>query len=207
MLSVSNLSFQRDQITTLQPVEFTLSSGELMVVRGENGSGKTTLLRLLAGLLPKPENAQISLYGNALRPGSAEAGAAVQYLGHQLGLKDELSCLENTEFWAGFTGTRKGQSPRSVLDSVRLGPYRYTEARQLSAGQRKRLALARLLLNPGEIWLLDEPYSNLDAEGIRLVDRLLSTHLVEGGMAITTSHGTFVPELQNVRELKLAVGQ
>lgn len=201
MLAVNKISFQRDQDAVLAPLGFELGTGELLFVIGGNGSGKTTLMRLLAGLLPPPSEATVHWHQQPWRAPEAN-GPVTLYLGHQLAIKDDLSCNENLTFYARFLGQRQA-GLQTALQSVGLNGYEYTLARQLSAGQRKRLALARLLICPAELWLLDEPYSNLDSEGAVLVDRLLSRHLGEGGLAIVTSHGGYIPGVQSLRKMQL----
>ena len=203
MLRVESLSYQRGQVPILERVGLELAAGEVLMVRGENGCGKTTLIRLLAGLIPAQPDFKVFLDDEPYHPQQVQTRLQFMYLGHALGIKDELTCLENLAFIADFLGSRSDISPMGSLRSCGLDGYQYTQARRLSAGQRKRLALARFLLCPARIWLLDEPYSNLDAEGLTLVDRLLEKHIGEGGSALITSHGTFIPQVSNHRELIL----
>ena len=184
----------------LEDVALHVEQGELLMVRGTNGAGKTTLLKILAGLLPA-ETLAMQWQGKALTPRSQEYLSALGYLGHLLAIKEDLTCAENLTFWAGLTGV--AIDPRKTLAAVGLAGYTRSMARELSAGQHKRLALARLTLTHRPLWLLDEPYSNLDANGIALVDRILGAHLAAGGAAIATSHGTFIPQLDNWREISL----
>ncbi len=203
MLQVHALAFNRNQLTILRQVGLTVDAGEVVLIRGENGSGKSTLIRLLAGLIPAQEPFQVSLDQDKFDPRDPRCQTQFQYLGHNLGLKDSLGCAENLDFYARFIGRRSDMSVQGALKACGLDGYQYSEAGTLSAGQRKRLALARLLLCPARIWFLDEPYSNLDAEGITLVDRLLQRHISEGGRALMTSHGTFVPKVSNQREIDI----
>ncbi|MDQ6648149.1 MAG: ATP-binding cassette domain-containing protein, partial [Pseudomonadota bacterium] len=114
----------------------------------------------------------------------------ILFLGHQLGLKADLTPRENLAIAAGLHGRRDGVSAASVLDLIGLGGYEDEPVRRLSAGQKKRAAMARLLLLPAALWLLDEPYANLDRNGIALVNGLLEKHTNGGGAALVTSHGT-----------------
>ncbi len=197
-LQVHGISYQRGQETVLAQTGFELDAGQLLFVVGNNGSGKTTLMRVLAGVLAAPDAASASWHDEPWRLGDAHHGPATLYIGHQLGIKDDLTAVENLKFYAQFRGQRKTASVQTVLRAVGLDGYQFSLARQLSAGQRKRLALGRLLLCPGELWLLDEPYANLDDEGVVLVDRLLNKHLGEGGLAVVTSHGAYQPPLDGV---------
>ena len=195
MLNVESITYHRDQEPILESVSLTLEAGIVLMVRGGNGSGKTTLLKLLAGLLPCQEDFRVKHNGKDFDPREPETQSRLAYVGHTLGIKDDLTCLENLEFLARFIGQNENQNPMSALEWVGLDGFQFSFARRLSAGQRKRLALARLLLCPARIWMLDEPYSNLDKGGIALVDRLLQQHIDTGGSAIITSHGTFEPDV------------
>lgn len=203
LLQVQSLFFQRNQLTILRDVQLTVDAGEVVLIRGENGSGKSTLIRLLSGLVPAQEPFEVTLDDERFDPKDPRCQIQFQYLGHNLGLKDNLTCAENLNFYADFLGRRDDVTVQGALNACGLDGYQYSEAGRMSAGQRKRLALARLLLCPARIWFLDEPYSNLDAEGITLVDRLLQRHISEDGRALMTSHGTFVPQVSNHRELEI----
>jgi heme exporter protein A len=186
LLQARGLSFLRADEPVFGPLDFALHAGELALVEGDNGSGKTTLLRQLAGLLHVDEG-ELRWRG---QPWHRDACASeVLFLGHQLGLKMDMSPRENLRIAAGLHGTREGRSTASVLTDVGLSGYEDEPVRRLSAGQKKRAALARLLLLPAVLWLLDEPYANLDRAGIALVNRLLEAHVAAGGAALVTSHG------------------
>ncbi len=203
MLQVESISFSRGQIPILERIGFGVDDGEVLMVRGGNGSGKTTLLRLLAGLLPIQDDFAVRLDQRPFDPQDPRCQAQFMYLGHALGIKDDLTCFENLEFCGRFLGCRPAMSPLAALRFAGLDGYQYTLARRLSAGQRKRLALSRLSLCPARLWLLDEPYSNLDAAGLELVDRMLQSHIDESGAALITSHGTFIPQVSRHREIRL----
>ncbi|MDR2013796.1 MAG: heme ABC exporter ATP-binding protein CcmA [Rhodanobacter sp.] len=182
------LAFARNDEPIFGPLDFTLNAGEVVLIEGDNGAGKTTLLRVLSGLL-NPTSGEIRLDGEPLT--LARLSPRVALLAHQAGLKDDLNALENLHFAAGLHGLRAGIAPEIALTSVGLDGYADVPVRQLSAGQRKRVALARVLLAPVGLWLLDEPYANLDLDGIRLVNRLLEEHASRGGAALITSHGAY----------------
>jgi len=198
MLSISNLSFERYFERVFEPVSFELAAGSLLLVTGSNGCGKTTLLRLLAGLL-EPSEGKMHNQEHPL------------YAGHNPAIKDDLSVEENIRFWMSFMGTRKSnQGPglcRQVIEEIGLTPVALQEGRTLSAGQRKRCSLARLLFCDEALWLLDEPYSNLDGEGIAMLDRILRTHLDAGGACIMTTHGSLRPEGFELQECHLQSGR
>ncbi len=186
LLEGRDVAFMRRDEPVFSPIDFALHAGEVVLVEGDNGSGKTTLLRLLAGLLKRGEG-EIRLHGEPLTH-DRMAGEIV-FLGHHLGLKFDLSPLQNLRFMQGLYGRRRGVTPATALAGVDLAGYEHEPVRRLSAGQKKRAALARLLLVPAAVWLLDEPYANLDREGIALVNRLIERHTLEGGAAMVTSHG------------------
>ncbi len=188
MLQARGLGLSRNQEVIFGPLDFSLHAGEVVLIEGDNGSGKTTLLRILSGLL-EPFDGEVLLHGEPLT--LARLSHQVALLGHLLGLKLELTALENLRFAIGLGGIRRGITPETALASVGLEGYEDQPIRTMSAGQRKRVALARLLLVPAALWLLDEPYANLDREGIELVNRLLDHHTHRGGAALITSHGAY----------------
>jgi heme exporter protein A len=188
LLQASALTYTRNAEAIFGPLDFSLHVGEVVLIEGDNGTGKTTLLKVLCGLLD-PSSGQVSLHGEPLT--LARLSHQVALLGHLLGLKMELSTLQNLHFAVGMGGVRSGITPRLALASVGLEGYEDQPLCTLSAGQKKRVALARLLLVPAALWLLDEPYANLDRGGIELVNRLLDNHARRGGAALITSHGAY----------------
>jgi len=186
LLEARALTFYRQDEPVFGPLDFALHEGEVALVEGDNGSGKTTLLRILAGLLHIDEGA-LDWRGQPWR--REDHLGETLFLGHHLGLKGDLTARENLAIAAGLYGVREGRGIDAVLVEVGLAGYEDEPVRRLSAGQKKRAALARLLLLPATLWLLDEPYANLDRTGIELVNRLLSRHAAEGGAALVTSHG------------------
>ena len=186
LLEARALAFHRQDEPVFGPLDFSVGEGEIALVEGDNGSGKTTLLRILAGLL-HVEAGELRWRGEAWQPG-AHLGDIV-FLGHHLGLKGDLSARENLAVALGLYGRRDGRSAADALREIGLGGYEDEPVRRLSAGQKKRAALVRLLLLPATLWLLDEPYANLDRTGIELVNGLLARHAARGGAALVTSHG------------------
>ena len=205
LLEARGLTFLRNEEPIFGPLDFALRPGEVVLMEGDNGAGKTTLLKVLSGLL-EPGAGEVRLRGEPLT--LARLSHQVALLGHLLGLKLELSALENLRFAIGLGGLRAGITPHQALKSVGLEGYEDVAVRQLSAGQKKRVALARLLLVPAALWLLDEPYANLDREGIELVNRLLELHARRGGAALITSHGAYAYTSGTPRRIRLrAPGQ
>ena len=200
LLQAHALAYARNEEPIFGPLDFALRPGEIVLIEGDNGSGKTTLLKLLSGLL-EPTSGEVLLHG--VRLTLAKLSHQVAMLGHLLGLKMELSTLENLRFAIGLGGIRSGITPQMALASVGLEGYEDQPLRSLSAGQKKRVALARLLLVPAALWLLDEPYANLDREGIELINRLLDHHARRGGAALITSHGAYAYTSGTPRRIRL----
>ena len=201
LLTAYRLAFSRDDEPVFGPLDFSLGSGETVLVEGDNGSGKTTLLRVLAGMLP-PGEGEIRFDG---QPASHDnRNGRVLWLGHRAGMNESLSAHENLGFLAGLYGTRVGMTALSAMERVGIAGWIDEPLRTLSAGQKKRVGLARLLLMPGDIWLLDEPYANLDRHGIDLVNALVAEHCARGGAALVTSHGAVRFADPNVRRIHLS---
>ena len=199
LLAVARLRFDRNDACVFGPLDFAVHSGEALLVTGGNGVGKTTLLRVLAGLLRASEG-DLHWHGE---PCTSLPAGGIAFVGHLPGHKSDLGGIDNLRFAVGLHGCRRGVSPITALASVGLAGFEDVPAGRLSAGQRKRLSLARLLLSPARLWLLDEPYANLDREGITLVDRLLGKHLGEGGAALITTHGAYAAPPVRARTLLL----
>lgn len=204
LLQARALAYARNDEPIFGPLDFALHPGEIVLIEGDNGSGKTTLLKVLSGLL-EPTSGDVLLRGAPLT--LARLSHQVALLGHLLGLKLELSTLQNLRFAVGLGGIRAGITPQLALASVGLSGYEDQPIRMLSAGQRKRVALARLLLVPAALWLLDEPYANLDRDGIELVNRVLDDHARRGGAALITSHGAYAYTSGTPRRLALRAPQ
>ncbi|QDA56114.1 heme ABC exporter ATP-binding protein CcmA [Thermomonas aquatica] len=200
LLAVRGLAFSRDETPIFGPLDFSVDANEALLVQGGNGAGKTTLLRVLAGLL-RADAGLVEIDGRPARPESRARHIA--YLGHLPGLKADLSALQNLEFLCGLHGRRKAQTAEAAMGIVGLGGYEDAAVRTLSAGQKKRLGLARLWLSPAPLWLLDEPYANLDLDGINLVNRMVQAHLRSGGAALITTHGAYAAPPVRTRMLEL----
>lgn len=200
LLAVRGLRFTRDELPVFGPLDFELNAGEALLVQGDNGAGKTTLLRVLAGLL-RADAGTLAIAGRPARPQARARHMA--YLGHLPGLKADLSALENLDYLCGLHGRRPGLELEQALALVGLAGFEDAPLRTLSAGQKKRLGLARLWLSPAPLWLLDEPYANLDLDGIRLVNRMVQAHLHAGGAALITTHGAYAAPPVRTRLLEL----
>jgi heme exporter protein A len=194
-LNAVDLACYRGGRDVFSGVSFAVSSGEALTVTGRNGAGKSSLLRLIIGLL------RLAAGRLTLEGGDPELsiGEQAHYLGHQDALKTSLSVAENLRFWAGYLGA-KSIDISGPLETVGLAPLAGLPAAYLSAGQRRRLSIARLIAVPRPIWLLDEPASTLDAmAALRLTD-LMQAHLAGGGLLLAASHGPIgLPHSQELR--------
>ncbi|BCX88906.1 heme exporter protein A [Methylomarinovum tepidoasis] len=200
-LAVHELECIRGDRLLFSGLDFELHAGELLHVLGTNGSGKTSLLRILCGLLPA-ENGEIRWCG---RPVAEQRAAYLQdlaYLGHHPGIKGELTPLENLHLLRHLYRIRPDADPAALLTEAGLGRHLDVPARTLSAGQRQRIGLTRLRLQQARLWILDEPFTSLDVEGVAWVEGLLEAHLQTGGLAVLTSHQS-LQRVANVRTLCL----
>jgi len=195
-LSAVDLACHRGGRDVFAGLSFAVASGEVLTVTGRNGAGKSSLLRTIVGLVRLAQG-RLSLEG-----GDPELTIAVQahYLGHQDALKPSLTVAENLRFWAGFLGTQAANI-HPALAAVGLDELADLPAAYLSAGQRRRLSIARLLAVKRPIWLLDEPTSTLDAPAQDRLAGLMRTHLTEGGFILAATHGAI--GLDDGHELRL----
>lgn len=201
LIQADALCFSRNAERIFGPLNLQLQAGEALMVKGDNGSGKTTLLRVLAGLLPQ-ESGVIRLKG---QPFSRDAFVHLAaYLGHRHGHKAELTVLQNLRFTASLHGTVSESHLESLIDECGLVGFEDTPAGKLSAGQNKRLSLARLQARPSTLWLMDEPYANLDLAGIDWVNRLVQRHITAGGAALISTHGAYAAPAVPVRVLEIS---
>jgi heme exporter protein A len=171
LMNVRDLSVARGGVTVLEGVSFQLAPGQVLVLRGPNGIGKTTLLRTLAGLQPPVAGVIV--------------GDEIAYAGHADGLKAGLTVTENLSFWAAVNGM---DGVADALSSMNLTNLRGRRAADLSAGQKRRLGLARLLVSGRAVWLLDEPTVSLDTASVALFGAVLRAHLGQGGAALIATH-------------------
>jgi heme exporter protein A len=195
-LRAEELACNRGGRDVFRGLNFSLPAGEAMVVTGRNGAGKSSLLRMIAGLV------RIAAGRLALDGGESDAPVAEQahYLGHQDAMKPSLTVGENLQFWTEFFGAGR-HAVEPALDAVDLSLLAGLPAAYLSAGQRRRLSIARLVAVPRSIWLLDEPTSALDVPSQKRLAELMRDHLAGGGMIVAAAHGPI--GLERARELKM----
>jgi heme exporter protein A len=202
ILRAENLHLWRSERHVLKGVGLTVRGGELLQLTGANGAGKTTLLRALCGL-NHLEEGRVFWNEQDVRADRAGFHASLVYLGHEPPLKPDLSGIENLRFWTGMRRPVTRAALDEALRSTGAGEFSTRPVRTLSAGQRRRVALAGLVLAAVPLWLLDEPTTNLDTNGQELVASLVDAHLRAGGLAIAAVHHGLGIDPARLRELNL----
>jgi heme exporter protein A len=201
-LQVDRLACVRGDRQLFSEVSFQLSAGEWMHLQGDNGTGKTSLMRILCGLAPAAAG-EVRWAGQPILQSADTYRAEMLYLGHTLSLKDDLSALENLQFEAAVSGeSLDAHRAQEVLGSLGLRGREHLPIRVLSQGQKRRVALARLLTSRARLWILDEPFVALDPGAVSQLVDLLGQHVSAGGMALYTSHQT-VPMAGTGRHYRL----
>jgi heme exporter protein A len=186
-LCVDSVHVWRGDRHVLRGVSLSLQPKQLLHISGPNGTGKTTLLRVVCGLL-RPEHGRVSWLGKSIASVRDEYQAALAYASHEPALKADLTALENLHFAVGLKRRVTRDGLRASLERTGVADCADLPARVLSAGQRRRVAMARVLAMGASLWLLDEPFTNLDAAGTDLMSRLLQSHVEQGGAALVVAH-------------------
>jgi len=204
MLEVINLGCIRGDRRLFQDLNFSAEPGELIELRGANGSGKTSLARILCGLAT-PAAGEVRWQGKNIRSLGEEYFRDVAYLAHQNGVKDELSAIENLRISSAVSGhALKRDRAQHILGRIGLNSQQNLPARSLSAGQRRRLALARLLTSNAKFWILDEVLTSLDDAAVQLSGQFIDDHLKNGGLAIIATHQELNLSAPRVQRIELS---
>jgi len=204
MLEAVNLGCIRGDRRLFKSLNFSIQPSELIELRGANGSGKTSLLRILCGLAG-PAEGEVRWNGKNIRSLGEEYSGAVSYLAHQNGVKDELSAIENLRIACGVSGNGLSKADaQTVLEQVGLSRQQNLPARSLSAGQKRRVALARLLRSSATLWLLDEVLTSLDDKAIKISRQFIGDHLRKGGLAIIATHQELDLAAERIQRIELS---
>jgi heme exporter protein A len=183
-LQGKNLSCSRDDRELFVGLDFIVDPGQVLLLEGSNGSGKTSLLRIICGFR-EPDTGSVKWCGENIP--QTQYFSDMAYVGHMDGIKKELTVLENLNLSLAL-GRPGILGIQQALDKVQLKGYDDTLIQALSAGQKRRLSLARLLITHNILWILDEPFTSLDRQGIKLIEALMAEHCAKGGMIVMTSH-------------------
>ena len=203
MLNIANLECVRGDRQLFSGLSFSMEEGSLLHVHGPNGSGKTTLLRAIAGLV-LPEAGEISWKGESARKLGEEFNRELIYMGHHYGLKFELSGYENLQIFARLSGFDISEAKiETALKNLGLARCFELPVKVLSQGQKKRVSLARLLLQPSKLWILDEPFVALDVAAVSQLLEMIKEHVAAGGMVILTTHQEVDVEVGRLQHLHL----
>jgi len=184
-LIVTDLTCQRGYNELFSNLSFELNSGEILKISGANGSGKTSLLKILAGL-SSAESGKLSINNNNV--GSYDYQSDIFYLGHLPALSLELHCKENLDYLTQLNNSSSDLEISEALTSVGLKNFEYEYAANLSAGQKRRIVLSALFMSQAKVWLLDEPFTALDADGINVIETQITKHSDDGGICVLTTH-------------------
>jgi heme exporter protein A len=201
-LCVEGVHVWRGDRHVLKGVSLTLRPHELLHISGPNGTGKTTLLRVASGLL-RPEQGTVAWLGKSIASVRSEYQWALAYASHEPALKGDLTALENLRFMVGLKRRATAAELRASLDLTGVAGCADLPVRVLSAGQRRRVVMARVLAMRASLWLLDEPFTNLDTAGSELLATLLAKHVNDGGLALVVAHHE-LKVAASLRRLELA---
>ncbi|ASM08340.1 MULTISPECIES: cytochrome c biogenesis heme-transporting ATPase CcmA [Serratia] len=203
MLEAKSLSCVRDERILFSELSFSVQPGDIIQVEGPNGAGKTSLLRILAGLA-RPDGGEVCWRGRNTLRDRANYQQDLLFIGHQPGIKAVLTPFENLQFYQAVRGAAEHQAIWRALEQVGLVGYEDLPVAQLSAGQQRRVALARLWLSAAPLWILDEPLTAIDKQGVAELISLFEQHAQRGGMVLLTTHQDLASVGQTVGKIRLA---
>ncbi|MEE1920436.1 cytochrome c biogenesis heme-transporting ATPase CcmA [Pseudomonas sp. 148P] len=201
-LQAVGLACERDWRMLFEHLELRVCPGDMLQISGPNGSGKTSLLRLLAGLM-QPTNGEILLDGKPLREQGSELARSLVWIGHAAGIKDLLTPEENLTWLCALHRPATREAIWQALEAVGLRGFEDVACHTLSAGQQRRVALARLYLDSPPLWILDEPFTALDKQGVAQLEAHLAQHCEQGGMVVLTTHHTLAQTPSGYRDINL----
>lgn len=187
LLTAHNVASVRGERSLFAALDLNLQAGEIWQIQGPNGAGKSSLLRILAGLLP-PQTGAVYFQGEPIQDCRSAYHQQLLFIGHKAAIKPELTAIENLEFYAAIQGQPLTAPPYELLEKVGLVGLEDIPAQRLSAGQQRRIALARLWLTSARLWILDEPFTSLDVHGIALLHERFQWQVERGGAIVLTSH-------------------
>jgi heme exporter protein A len=202
LLEAVALACERDWRMLFENLELRLAAGDMLQISGPNGSGKTSLLRLLAGLM-QPTSGEVRLNGQPLAQQRTELARNLLWIGHAAGIKDLLTPEENLTWLCALHRPAERDAIMQALESVGLRGFEDVPCHTLSAGQQRRVALARLYLAGPPLWILDEPFTALDKQGVAQLEDHLTKHCEQGGMVVLTTHHTLTRIPAGYRDLDL----
>ena len=203
LLAATNLHLWRGERHVLRGVSFAIGAGEALHVTGPNGVGKTSLLRVVCGLL-QPEEGEVLWDGASTSDANSEYLEALAYLAHDTALKGDLTASENLHFSVGLKRNVGPKQIAAILVELGVADCADLPCRVLSAGQRRRVALGRVLLSAARLWVLDEPFTNLDDASTAQISDTLARHLADGGLALIVAHQGLTLRSGNVKRLELS---
>lgn len=201
-LHINNLSCIRQQRLLFENISFQLEAGEALLIEGPNGSGKSSLLRLLTDL-STPASGEIFWHGDKIQNCRDEYISELHYIGHTNGIKSGLTVTENLQLAQRLSLLPATQRYEKILEQLQLNSYKNTPAKNLSAGQQRRIALARLFLIPKKLWILDEPLTALDISTQTFFLENMEMHLLNGGIVVFSSHHPVVFNRVPIKNLRL----